>query len=300
LVANNWYYNSGALRWLFAGGARQSNRFTDLGEGLVMTESAGRVLKLLTGIPARLHAAVLGSVPGAGRVAGEDPLSAGDAEHRLSALVSSPRIVIGSGIVVATAMLTVCAAILFGGRQDAMEHASDSSRNTLLVIERDIARNVELYDLSLQAVVDVVQRPDVMAAPVPLRREVLFDRSASAPYLGAIFVTDAAGNIVMDSRTDRPPKASVAEQDYFTVQRDHPAWGLYVSPPHASRMLNGDMVITLSRRITDTDGSFLGIVIGAVSTWPMRSPARGLSANGRSIHGVARGFARNRPAIAGC
>lgn len=231
-----------------------------------MTESAGRVLKLLTGIPAWLHAAVRGSVPGPERAAGQDPLSAGHAEHRLSALVSSPRIVIGGGIVVAIAMLTVCTAVLFGGRQDAMEHASDSSRNTLLVIERDIVRNVEVYDLSLQAVVDGVRRPDVMAAPVALRRDVLFDRSASAPYLGAIFVTDAAGNIVIDSRTDHPSKANVAGRDYFTVQRDHPAWGLYVSPPHASPLLDGDMVITLSRRITDTDGSFLGIVIGTVST----------------------------------
>jgi diguanylate cyclase (GGDEF)-like protein len=231
-----------------------------------MTGGAGRTLMRLIGIPARFGAFVTGPNAAAGKAAGRDTLSTGDSDHHLSALVSSPRIVIGGGIVVAIAMVTVCTAMLFGGRQDAMERAADSSRNTLLVIERDIARNIELYDLSLQAVVDGVQRPDVMAAAAPLRQDVLFDRSASAPYLGAIFVTDAAGNIVMDSRTDRPPKANVAGRDYFTVQRDHPAWGLYVSPPHASRLLNGEMVITLSRRITDPDGSFLGIVVGTVST----------------------------------
>ncbi|ASW04433.1 sensor domain-containing diguanylate cyclase [Paraburkholderia aromaticivorans] len=192
-------------------------------------------------------------------------MSLPDSDKRLFALITSPRVVIGSGVILAFAMLSICAFILYGGRQDALEHASDSSRNTMLVIERDIERNIELYDLSLQAVVDGLYRPNVIALSAPLKREVLFDRAATAQYLGTIVATDAAGNIILDSRNGAPPTVNLANRNYFQVQRDHPAWGLYISPPQPSSLLGGDLALTLSRRITNPDGSFAGIVAGTVN-----------------------------------
>ena len=44
--------------------------------------------------------------------------------------------------------------VLYQGRLDAMERARETSRNLALIAERDIERNLELYALSLQAVVD--------------------------------------------------------------------------------------------------------------------------------------------------
>jgi hypothetical protein len=95
-----------------------------------------------------------------------------------------------------------------------------------------------------------MHRPDVMAASPPLRRAILFGQSTMLPYLRAIFVTDAAGRIVIDSRTDVPTEDNLANADYFEVLRDRPAWGLYVSPPRASQLFNGETVLYLSRRIT--------------------------------------------------
>jgi diguanylate cyclase (GGDEF)-like protein len=187
-----------------------------------------------------------------------------NSDHRLSVALGSPGVLIGGGVLFAIAMLSISIAILYGGRQDAMQHSVEWSRNTLLVIERDLTHDIELCDLSLQAVVDGVRRPDVMAAPTLIRRAMLFDRSTMLP-LAAIFVTDRTGRIVIDSRADIPPEVNLADRDYFRIQRDAPAWGLYLSPPRASRLLNGERVVYLSRRITDTDGSFRGVVVGAVS-----------------------------------
>jgi hypothetical protein len=55
--------------------------------------------------------------------------------------------------------------VLYQSRQDALERARETSRNLGLIAERDIERNFELYDLSLQAVIQGLQRTDVMAAP---------------------------------------------------------------------------------------------------------------------------------------
>ncbi|BCZ84400.1 hypothetical protein PTKU64_80750 [Paraburkholderia terrae] len=107
-----------------------------------------------------------------------------------------------------------------------MERARETSRNLALIAERDIERNLELYALSLQAVVDGVRDPEVMALPPRLRAQVLFDRATTARDLGAILVLDASGNIIIDSASEVARTGNFADRRYFTVQRDNPNAGL--------------------------------------------------------------------------
>ncbi|MGF6602466.1 diguanylate cyclase (GGDEF)-like protein [Paraburkholderia sp. GAS448] len=182
--------------------------------------------------------------------------------RRLLPWLVSPWFVIAGGVLMALTMLVVCAVLLYDGREDALALANESSLNTLLVVERDIARNVELYDLSLQAVVDGVGDPEVMALPRALRDSVLFERAATAKDLGSMLVLDSAGNVMIDSGSATPRQANFADRSYFTVHRDNPNAGLYLSPPFRSRLRGGDPSIALSRRINKPDGSFGGIVLG--------------------------------------
>jgi len=178
--------------------------------------------------------------------------------------MTGPRAVIYGGTVIALVMALLCATTLYQSRQDALDRARETSRNVALVAERDIERNFELYALSLQGVVDGLNEADVMALPPHLRRQVLFDRAATAKYLGSMLVLDASGNIIMDSGSDTPRKGNFAERQYFTVQRDNPHLGLYISDPYRSRLRNGSPSIALSRRLSHPDGSFAGIVLIAI------------------------------------
>ncbi len=133
------------------------------------------------------------------------------------------------------------------------------------MLERDIARNVELYDLSLKAAVKGLGDPQIMALPDELRRAVLFDSSASASGLGSILVLDAQGAILMDSRAEHPSTANLADRDYFRIQRDGLAKDeLVVSRPFQSRVYANEWSIGLSRRLNNQDGSFAGVVVGVV------------------------------------
>jgi diguanylate cyclase (GGDEF)-like protein len=176
-----------------------------------------------------------------------------------------PQAIVAGGVITAVIMVALCATVLYQARLDALDRARETSRNVALIAERDIERNFELYALSLQAVVDGLKQPDVMALPPHLRREILFDRAATANYLGSMLVIDGAGNIVIDSGADVPRKVNFADRKYFTVQRDTPNAGLYVSAPYRSRLRDGSLSIALSRRLSHPDGSFAGIVLIAVN-----------------------------------
>nr|WP_175801843.1 sensor domain-containing diguanylate cyclase [Burkholderia anthina] len=178
---------------------------------------------------------------------------------------AAPYTIVVIGIVVACALMGLCVLQLFQSRNDALERASETSRNLGLIAERDIQRNFELYDLSLQAVIQGLRRPDVMNAPPGLRRAVLFDNAMTAQFLGSMLVLDAGGNIVLDSANDVPRHGNFADRKYFTVHRDDPNVGLYVSDPFPSRLRGGSLSVGLTRRISNPDGSFAGVVLIAVN-----------------------------------
>jgi diguanylate cyclase (GGDEF)-like protein len=175
-----------------------------------------------------------------------------------------PTAIVAVSIALAGAVLAICLLVLLQMRQDAAQRAQDSANNLLLLVERDTARNLEIYDLSLQAVIDGLKQPGLDRLPPSIRQMVLFDRSATAKYVGSIFVVDAAGNMVYDSRSVPPRQLNVADRDYFTVQRDSPNAGLYVSHPFIPRVSTRSPSIALSRRLSNPDGSFAGIVVGTL------------------------------------
>lgn len=169
-----------------------------------------------------------------------------------------------AGVVIALMMVAICAVVLYQSRVDATERATDGLRNIAAMAEHDIERNFELYALSLQAAVDGVNDHEVMAASGRLRNIALFDRAATASYLGSMLVLDAKGNIVFDAAGEVPRVANFADREYFRVHQQRSDVGLYVGHPYASRLRNGSLSIPLSRRISHTDGSFAGVVLLAI------------------------------------
>jgi diguanylate cyclase (GGDEF)-like protein len=165
---------------------------------------------------------------------------------------------------VAVGMLALGAVVLLGAREDAWLQAEQASANLVLVLERDIARNIALYDLSLQGVIKAMQQPEINQVNSEIRQMALFDSSASAEDLGSLLVLNEAGSIVADSTSIVPHTLNLADRDYFRIHREQPDAGLYVSRPFRSRLRNGDASIAISRRVPTLDGRFGGVVMGAL------------------------------------
>jgi diguanylate cyclase (GGDEF)-like protein len=120
---------------------------------------------------------------------------------------------------------------------------------------------MELYDLSLRAVVSGMLMPELEQLSKPLRHLVLFDHAASASHFGAIQVFDADGNLTVDAAALNPTPENRADEEYFKIHRDNGEVGLFVSRPMLHR---GAYSVVLSRRITTPHGDFAGVVVGAI------------------------------------
>jgi diguanylate cyclase (GGDEF)-like protein len=160
-------------------------------------------------------------------------------------------------------MLAICGMMLLDLRNDAWDKAIQTSRNLIQVIERDVARNVEIIDLSLLGIIDSLAAPGISEISPELRQFVLFDRAATATDMGVLLVLNENGDVTYDSRAVPARKLNNADRDYFRAHAANPKLGLVISRPVVSRLL-GVPIVVLSRRINKPDGQFGGIVLASL------------------------------------
>src|SRR4051794_29219267 len=114
------------------------------------------------------------SVPGEGRRTG-----------RSRRPTATPSLVWGTTALGLVVMLAFFVAIGRDFYRSTLELTDQQARNIATLVEQEIARDIELYHLSLQAVLDGLADPELMAQPPRLRQIALFDRSTTAQGLGA-------------------------------------------------------------------------------------------------------------------
>jgi diguanylate cyclase (GGDEF)-like protein len=173
----------------------------------------------------------------------------------------SAKLLIAGSVATVIGFSAICANVMLDMRRSEEELARQTLENLASGIDSDIGSNVELYDLSLRSVANNMVAPEINDVSKPLRQLILFDRMATARHFGAIQVFDATGKLIIDASTLDPLPENRGAEEYFTVQRDHPNTGLFISRP---MLHHGSYAIVLSRRITGNDGSFLGVVAGSI------------------------------------
>ena len=132
-------------------------------------------------------------------------------------------------LIVTLGFCAICSSILWEMRRADWEKASQASINVVATIGADIARNIELYDLSLQAVVDGLKLPQINQVNKDVRQLILFNRATAAKHQGAIRVLDAVGTVIGDSRSGLTETDNFFDRDYFQIHKQNANAGLYIS-----------------------------------------------------------------------
>ncbi|CAA2156943.1 hypothetical protein MBRA_02373 [Methylobacterium brachiatum] len=102
---------------------------------------------------------------------------------------------------------------------------------------------------------EVASRPAMHAA---LRTWI-----AALPQANAITLVDARGQLLNFSRYWPIPTVNIADRDYFKALSSEPSLQRYVGRPVSNRG-DGAMTIYIARKVAAPDGTFLGLVLGAV------------------------------------
>ncbi|MDE5464062.1 diguanylate cyclase [Bradyrhizobium sp. CSS354] len=173
----------------------------------------------------------------------------------------SAKLLIISSVVTVIGFSAICVNVMLDMRRGEEALARQTLENLATTIESDVSRNIEIYDLALKAVASNMLLPEIATVSKPIRHLILFDHATTARHFGAIQVFDADGRLTIDASTLDPVAENRSDEDYFKAHRDNPQAGLFISRP---MLFRGAYSIVLSRRISDTDGGFLGVVAGSI------------------------------------
>lgn len=137
-------------------------------------------------------------------------------QHPASPLsIRSERVLVLASSLVVIAILSIVTFLLIREHASAQQAATRAASNIVQLIDADVLRNVELYDLSLRGLIAAAKRDDLKEVSPTIRHLALFDRATAAPYKGDILLLDKRGDVIADSASVEPRKGNYADREYF-------------------------------------------------------------------------------------
>jgi len=178
--------------------------------------------------------------------------------------LSAERILIASGLAAVTTILFIVGLLLHNLHQDATMAAQRSASNIIQLLQADIRRNTELYDLALQGIIDAEKLQSVAGLPPQIQYALRFSRVATTRYMGGLLRLDAAGDLIAESERAVPRKTNFADREYFLQHQQSADPGIHIGRPIRGRINDNGWRITFSRRVSRANGSFDGVVVGGM------------------------------------
>jgi len=175
-------------------------------------------------------------------------------------------VILGSLLTV-IAILAIVTFLLIREHANAQQAATRSATTVAQLIDADVLRTVELYDLTLQGLIAASQRDDLKQVSPQVRHLVLFDRSTTNRFKGDILLLDAHGQVLADSSLIEPKPGNFADRDYFLAHVSNRDTGMFISRPFKPRCDCDDRDewrISFSRRISSPTGEFLGVAVASM------------------------------------
>ncbi|QTL04635.1 diguanylate cyclase [Aquabacter sp. L1I39] len=168
-----------------------------------------------------------------------------------------------AAVLMVAAIVAIQSYTLWQARQDTWTNAVRGADNVLTTLVAAIERNLTLIEVSLAGVQEGLRHTEIQFVSPELRNLILFDRATAAEHVDAVLVLSPRGDIVFDSRSPVPRSGNFSDRDFFRAQRDRDV-GTFLGKPSDAGLEPGIWQTTFSRRLTNPDGSFGGVVAASL------------------------------------
>jgi diguanylate cyclase (GGDEF)-like protein len=192
--------------------------------------------------------------------------------------------------VIALGILGISAHTLWMDRLGTWQEAERSSRNVLTTIARDIDSNLELLDLSLKGAVEGLRHLGFHKLSPELQYRMLFDRAVSTSFMDSLLLVNRNGDLIADAGPIIASRGlNISDHESFRAHKDSNHIGLYVSRPYRNKAPHADLSIGISRRLSDPDGDFAGVVMGSIALTTINQRFVNLSLGQKGAINIFRG-----------
>ncbi len=206
--------------------------------------------------------------------AGDPPPAA---THSSGEGIGQVRLAPGRSMVVTVgigAALIICAAafsVAYSRLESAREDWSEQLSNLSLILAEQASQSLFSAHTVLNSLSDVVTQAHLeneqdyrTFVSAEERFRLLVDKTNSNPIIDVATFVSAEGKVLNFTRAFPPPQIDLSDRDYFQAHRADASIETYTSVPVRNKG-NGKWVFYLSRRVNNSRGEMLGLILVGVS-----------------------------------
>jgi signal transduction histidine kinase/DNA-binding response OmpR family regulator len=156
-------------------------------------------------------------------------------------------------------------------RESTLQTAETNLARYSLTLAENADRSFNSLDLVLSSVGDYLVRKGAtdgasyrQTSSEQPTHLLLKEKIAGLPHVDAVTIIDAYGKLLNFSRYWPIPDVDISDRDYFQALKYDPSLKSYISAPVRNRG-SGTWNIYLARRVSDPNGAFMGLLLGAMS-----------------------------------
>ncbi|MEN9866275.1 MAG: hypothetical protein RL748_1865, partial [Pseudomonadota bacterium] len=175
------------------------------------------------------------------------------------------------GAALALTIALVASTSIYILHQRALNDWRNKIDNLTSILAANANQQMTTAQLALTSITDRVQAQPGLSAE-RLRNDwnhaaffdLLKEKVKSSPQIDVMTLVAANGDVINFSRSFPAPAINLADRDYFKAHQANPALNTYISVPVRNKG-NGKWVFYMSRRLNDSDGKMVGLVLLGVS-----------------------------------
>jgi len=175
------------------------------------------------------------------------------------------------------------AATVFALRNDAIDDAINDTNNIATVLAEQTERAMQAIDIAVSEISDrIAKRVDLNPADYDkifdsrIVHTLLADRDLRLPQTEFIELIDKRGRRVNSSRDYPVTSTNVSDREYFIKARDNTSTKMFTSHVVNSQLTGRDSIF-FAKRISGTDGEFLGVILAGMKPEYFREIYRSLT-----------------------
>jgi diguanylate cyclase (GGDEF)-like protein/PAS domain S-box-containing protein len=161
----------------------------------------------------------------------------------------------------------ICLAILglsvqreWSARDSSLKNAEMDMTHLARSLVQHSEDTFDLLDASILGIANRLELDGSGARPLAKLDSILEARKTSLPRIHALVVCDENGHWLAKSGE---AGANVSDRDYFRHHKDSDSREAWIGPPVKSS-IDGQWIVTISRRFNHPDGSFGGVVVASI------------------------------------
>ncbi|MBB3102598.1 sensor domain-containing diguanylate cyclase [Azomonas macrocytogenes] len=169
---------------------------------------------------------------------------------------------------------------------DQLQRHDQDVANLSTVLLRNAESSILHSSTILLGLVERLEKDKLTPDELRRLKSVARAQASSYPEIQGIFVYDAKGNQIFSS-LELPTGGNFFERNYFQHHLNDPSPDIYLAPPIRSRT-SGDWVFTVSQRMSDSQGRFLGITMVTLKVQTFLSFYRNLNLDENALVSLIR------------